>query len=476
MLKKVVFFLLLFPFLLHSQNNQNVTIKGLAKNYEYKDIGVYINTDYISNMQKQLTYSSVDSAGNFELKFSSKSIQYVTLKIEKNIASMFIEPNGNYEIMIYPPDSAEYFNSNIEHDVPISIKLKSKTEINALTMDYDKRFDDFLGVEYRAFVSRTPQIKIDSFKLAMDKYYAPVNNVYFKNYVTYSIASLQEKTKVGEKALYKRYLEAKPILYNHTEYMHFFNTFYKQKLEKFSLTKDGEAINFTINSSASFKATKEFLKRDEYLKNDTICELVLIKGMYEGYYSNSFKRKSIIAILQQIAVESTIDEHRQIAQNCLNSFSKLQKGSKAPYFELPDKNGVTHSLDELRVKKHVYLMFYDANCVSCLQQMKAIPALKKKYGDKIEFVSISTNKTNAELKNFCAKNPKYDWVFLYDNSAGSLKNEYEIITMPAYFLISSDGKFIQIPADSPEQDIEQVFYDLTKPKNKPHNIGSKENR
>ena len=93
---------------------------------------------------------------------------------------------------------------------------------------------------------------------------------------------------------------------------------------------------------------------------------------------------------------------------------------------------------------------------------------------RFEFVSISTDKTNASLKNFQLKNPKYDWLFLYDNSLGQLKKEYEITTLPSYFLIGPDGKFIQVPAESPDEDIERAMYDITKIKSKLHNVGQKE--
>jgi hypothetical protein len=143
------FFLVIFSLLLSLITHaQNVIIKGLAKTYEFKEIGVWVNSDYISNIQKQLTYTVIDSSGNFTLEFNSKEIQYITLKIEKNISSLYIEPNGNYEIILFPPDSSTYQNPNLEKIVKLSIKLKSKTEINALTMDYDDRFDEFLGTSY----------------------------------------------------------------------------------------------------------------------------------------------------------------------------------------------------------------------------------------------------------------------------------------------------------------------------------------
>ena len=120
-------------------------------------------------------------------------------------------------------------------------------------------------------------------------------------------------------------------------------------------------------------------------------------------------------------------------------------------------------------------MFFDENCSSCLQQMKIIPALKKQYGERITFVSISTDKSNAELKSFCTKNPKFDWLFLYDNSAGKLKNDFEIRSLPAYFLIDPDGKFIQVPAESPDEDIDRAFFDIIKPNGNTHHVGDKKN-
>ena len=473
-MNRIILFITLFSISILS-HSQNVTITGTAKSYEDKEIGVWINNDYISNTQKQLTYSSIDSLGNFRLEFNTKEIQYITLKVEKNISSMYIEPNAKYEVILFPPDSTTYQNPNLEHDVKLSIKLKSKTEINALTMDYDKRFDDFLTIDYVSFLKRTPLPKIDSFKLAMKSFYSTVTNKYFDAYIDYTVAALEEKTKMSEKKLYAQYLDKKTIFYNNPEYMNFFNDFYKEKVQNFSLTKDGLPLKYQINDRGSFQGAQEVLIRDPFLKNDTIRELVLIKGLYEAYYNGAFKRESIVAMLQQATKESKIAEHKRIAQNILNSFSKLQKGNLAPFFELPDKTGLTHSLDELRTKKYVYLMFFDENCSSCLQQMKTIPAYKKQYGERITFVSISTDKTNAELKNFCAKNPKFDWLFLYDNSGDKLKNDFEIRSMPAYFLIDPDGKFIQVPAESPDEDIDRAFFDITKPTGNTHHVGDKKN-
>lgn len=456
--------------------SQNVTIKGNAGSYGQKEIGLWIYNDRISNTQKQLSYTNIDSAGNFLFEFTSNSIQYITFKIGKHITSMYVQPGASYNVIIAPPDSTTFQNQNIEHNVKLSIQLNSKTEINALTMDYDKRFDDFLTVNYNDFLKRAPQAKIDSFKLAVTGYYSTVSNPFFNNYIIYSIATLQKNTKMSDKKLFELYILNKAILYEHAEYMNFFNSFYKQKLQNFALSKEGNDVSFIINDRASFPAAVNALKRASYIINDTLSELVLLQGLSESWHDGTFKKSAIKAMLQQAVTESRIAEHKRIAQNILNSFSPLQKGSASPAFELPDKTGNTHSLDELRKDKYVYVTFYDDDCFACLEQMKVIPALKKTYGERITFVSISTDKTNAELKNFQAKYPKYDWLFVYDNTSGQLKKQYEIVALPAYFLIGPDGKFIQVPADGPEQNIEQLFYDLTKIKSKLHGVGNKQNQ
>ena len=120
-------------------------------------------------------------------------------------------------------------------------------------------------------------------------------------------------------------------------------------------------------------------------------------------------------------------------------------------------------------------MFFDVSCSACMQQMKVLPSLKKQYGTQIEFVSVSLDLSKGDFKNFCINNPKFDWLFLHDNVAAQMRKKYEIKSLPAYFLINPLGNFMQVPAESPVGDIDRIFYDITKPKWKKHNIGSKKN-
>ncbi len=101
---------------------------------------------------------------------------------------------------------------------------------------------------------------------------------------------------------------------------------------------------------------------------------------------------------------------------------------------------------------------------------------KKKYGKHVEFVGICEDKEMNDFKAFSLKNPQYNWLLLYDNTGTRLKKEYEISSFPTYFLIDPQGKFVQAPADGPEEYIDRLFYDMTKPKARKINVGDKKNR
>jgi peroxiredoxin len=475
MLKRYFFIFIAF-FCIHISYSQKISIIGKAPSYSNYPIEVWTKKDFISNSEKKLTESEIDSSGLFTLEFECHDISYVTLKIEKNIASLFVQPNSNYDVIIGAPDSATYRNTNIEHDVDILINIKSKTEINALTIDFDKRFDEFLTNEYPSFVVRTPKSKIDSFKTVINEYYKTVNNPYFKNYITYSIASLEAQTYSPQKKIYTTYIENKPVLYNNTEYFNLFNSLYKGYLQHVETSSKKVQVSKHINNECDYYTLNNILKSDDFLKNDTIRELVILKGLQEGYFDGSYKKDSVLKMLSDIIINSNNDTHKSIAQNIISSFSKLRPGADAPFFELPDKNGLTHSLNEIRAKKQVYLVFFQPSCTNCQQQLKIISSYKKKYGKDINFIGISEGGTMSDFKNFCAKNPQFDWLLLYDNTKGKLAAEYEIKTYPTYYFINPEGKFIQAPADTPENFIERAFIDISKPKPIKGKVGAKKNK
>ena len=90
---------------------------------------------------------------------------------------------------------------------------------------------------------------------------------------------------------------------------------------------------------------------------------------------------------------------------------------------------------------------------------EAIVELKKKFGDKINFISISADKQFLNLHYYLEKH-KYDWCFLFSGNDNDLFEAYEIRTYPVFILLDAKGNIINYPALKPSENIENVFKSL----------------
>lgn len=117
------------------------------------------------------------------------------------------------------------------------------------------------------------------------------------------------------------------------------------------------------------------MKNDPYLQNDTLCELVTIRGLFELYFAPDYNHQNILRMLEQAGRQTSVKMHKKIIDNILNFIYKLSPGSDAPPFTLKNKKGELVSLKDFK-GKYVYLDFATW-CTPCMQEMKEIADMKK---------------------------------------------------------------------------------------------------
>ena len=78
----------------------------------------------------------------------------------------------------------------------------------------------------------------------------------------------------------------------------------------------------------------------------------------------------------------------------------LEVGTKAPAFELPDQNGVIHTLEEYKGKKVILYFYPKDNTAGCTKQACGYSLLKPQFEEKgVEIIGISKD-TIASHKKF----------------------------------------------------------------------------
>ncbi len=471
---RIILFLLLFS---SFAGAQQVTIHGKADSYLHKEITAFGYQDYITWTRETIATDTVSSSGVFTLHFNVKEASRIYLFCDHMKTPLYVEPGRTYEVDFPRKDSTRLLNANVDQDGDLNIhpipgKMKGSidtTELNWLIIDYNLRYEDFWKKNYQSFVIKRMRAPLDSFRRAMNTHYAPIRNPYFKTFMDYTIASTQVSTLESQNFIFRDYLQHRKIEYRNYEYMTFFNQFFDKYFYEYTLKPGGASVLDAINQKGDEGELMSALKTAPYLGNDTLRELLLLKGLYENYNNKEFNRHRMMQILEEVSKKSKIPEHRLIARNIIARFTVLKRGTDAPAFTLPDKAGKMVSLSDYK-GKYVYLCFGKSNSPSCISDFLVLEEVNKKY-PLIQVVSIMTDDNAEELKKLLKQNPKFRWTFLEGGNQEELKHKYSIYSEPYYFLIGPTGKLLLSPAPGPYDGLEEIFYDITKKKEDRFKVG-----
>lgn len=435
---------------------QPVIIQGKAPTYKGSEIAAYSYKDLITYTPVKLGSDRVSDSGSFYIKLDNiTQSQYMYLNIGNQNGSIYVAPGHTYHVIFPPLDTTHYQNPYTSHSTDLTFLINDTDNINNLIIDFNDHFDAFWAKNYLYIIKKQGTPFIDSFYVHMKDYYSTVHNPYFDGYMRYTIAELEVNTLEGAKTLGNKYLKNKPILYHNYEYMKFFNDYFNDYLEQLALGKHGPQVTGFIQQN-DYANLMEVLKINPLLAgSDSLCELVLLKGLYELYYTGNYNQNNIKTLLENIKNLSKINEDRVIAADMLGSFSNLIKGAPSPDFTLKDAKGDMSSSLDFR-GRYVYLCFFKSTSEACLSELTVMAALYKKYGKKMYFVCISEDKTYDDMKKFVEQNKTFDWPFLYDEG-GKVLEKYNAKALPEFFLINQQGYFYMSPADGPSHGIELTF-------------------
>ncbi|MDQ3193024.1 MAG: TlpA family protein disulfide reductase [Bacteroidota bacterium] len=449
---------------------QSVVISGTAENYKKEVINLYVYEDFISFNEKLIASSTIDNTGNFKITANIPATHKAFLRIDNIAAYFYIENGKTYQVNFPGLEQGKEIAGNINF-VKLEFTNKDSKELNSLIAVFNKKYDDFIEENYSLIIRKAARTKINEFILKTKKEYNNVSDPFLKNYINYSIASLEQLSFTSKNKLYKQYLHNKPVLHDNPEYFHFISEFYLNHLHTLSLSKNGAEISNLINNSKDYPGLIKVLQKDTLLQHSELSELVLILGLKEIYNNEDFNKKSINYILKSISEKSAFSGNQKVANQVLYSLTRFDAGKTAPDFELFDQNGNKVSLKQFR-GNYVYLSFMANWCNSCLQEQRLMATLNNKYGKDIVFISISTDKKQSDFVNYIKKN-NYPWTFLHYGAYKKVLEDYQARALPTYFFISPEGLFIEAPAQSPIGNIEKSFHDATVVPVKKHKMGEK---
>lgn len=431
-------------------------IKGNAPTYAGDSLTFQAYSDLISYSEEPLAKIKVDANGNFGGSLKVVEPTFISFLLGAQKGYFFAEPGKEYNLILPPkvPKTEEerlnpFFKEETFH---IGIAGCPKSDINYLISHYDELFNEKFNVIAQESFKNKGKVKMDSSIYLLDTIGAKLHNPYFEAYKKYRMGLLKHLVLIYKsKGISDQYFLNQPILYSNPSYMELFNQIYDRFFLFYNHPSKGDNVGSSI-SAASLSRLKTVLSKDSVLKNDQLLELVILKGIYDGFYEDNFSRKNLLSLLDSLYFSTTVPEHKAIATNIREKVIRLLPGYFPPSFKLFDVKGKPVTLEQFR-GKFVYLNFCSVNSYTCLQDFTLLEQIYKKYGQKVEIVSISTDPDIEDLKDFLSKKP-YKWTFLHYGATPDIINRYDVRAYPTYFLINPEGKMEVSPAPTPHEKLE----------------------
>lgn len=444
--------LLLLPLFTVAQNTATVNITTPTPNAE---VFVYYTPYYLTGDTFIIAQGRANNDGFISLPvdLNVPTIVETTIQINKVPYSAFLESRGILSI-------------DIKNDSTLNLS-GSLADFNNAIASFDAAIANFLVANEKSILTKRAVTKAKPFADSLFNLPIPQTTVpqmaFISNYKYYRTEEFKLLTYIsGKRSVTKNFSKVR-IDYANPAYWDLFDLLFNEYIANLIQTKKGAELKASINERVDYAQCLAYIKADSLITNDTLAELVFVKGLTELYFDPEMINYSVNELLRDAQERAISSISRMYVNWFLTKIKATATGEVAPAFSLKDAaTNETVTLADFK-GSYVYLAFWDPTNSLSLTEVDLLKEFEKKFGRKVAFVCI-TNNPNAKLSaNFATKNKMGKVRFLYV-ADDALLAAYNIEAMPAYVLIDREGKLLKNPASNPSPTLDRILTDLSKRK------------
>jgi peroxiredoxin len=449
----------------HNANADSVRFFGNAPLYGGMTLVFERTSNFISRETQEVVRLSVDKNGNFDQIFALTEITYCIVDIGIYRGYIYCEPGCTYELEfpVYAPRPlSEKFNPYFKPEmVELGIKNPSSSTISVLIRNFDEVFDSLYGANAVAVFSKADVAKAQAVVAQLDSVFPPTSIPYFENHRRAQYGRLlglaykrQRRTIIG-------YTES--IFVNNPNqpaYSFLFNDVFKDFFQYYFATPQGKPLRESFGQAAAFDSLSLVLAKDTLFSNDRFREVVLLKALYDAYYSERYNKEQIENLFLSAQTTGSTSIGTLFAQSLYKQVTKLKQGTKAPDFEAYSASGRAFSLASFK-GKFVYLSFANTQNHACKKDLIAMGAMARDFKKDLEVVAILTDENSEEAFAFEKQNGlKYN--YLHFNNNGKVLLDYSIKALPTYFLFDPEGNISSSSTLPPGESFVKFFQETVR--------------
>lgn len=459
MLRYIILLLnILLSITVFSAETDSVTVYGKASEYAGLNLSFEYQANYISSEYKELKPFVVAKNGQFKSVFYVDKNTRIQIKLGETVGYLIVEPGKKYQVILPPyyPLKPENKLNPFFMPEPILLGLNKDDEVNVMVRDFKEEYNDLFSKNIQRIVltgnHKAAQQVIDR----IDVKFPADSGSWFYYYKHFKYQTLKSYIYSNqERRVIKEGFSNIPVQYSLDPYWESFNYIFKDFFHYYTTSKHGEGFKHFISSSHSFDTICNSLTKDALFKNRNFAELVIIKGLYDSFYSGNYSKERIIDLVKSAVSDCKSEANASIAREILKKILKLRIGTLAPPIALNTLKGKTKELKDFR-GKFVYLNFANTQNYACKKDFQVLNQMAKTYKRDMVVVTVLTDEDPDAALEYVKRN-KLNWTFLHFNQNGKVLYDYDIKAFPTYYLINPDGNIVLAPAPSPEEEFVPMF-------------------
>lgn len=441
----------------------STTVYGKAPSYAGLRLKIESQGNPILRTNSTLASIQVANDGSFTSTFYLPETLKILIRLGEADGTLVLQPGGRYLVEL-PPYSAltEANRLNPFYIAPtfaLAIVDGDKGGLNRMVGQFDDEFNTtYLNQVHKLFKkeSEKPLLPIIAY---FDSAYKS-DNKWFNDYKHFTYHQLYDLAFQRRKEfIASRFFKESTFQSNNPAFIRAFNASFYRYLSVKMASSNSDSLKQAWRSR-SIDSISRALAINTILINDTLREAVILKNLYDAFYSDLYDKEEILMLIEQSTIHFKTEINLKWATEIVHSLKKLSVGSEAPDFSLTNENGKSRSLKKYR-GKFVYLNFMDTKNYACKKDLLSLPTIQAITRKELEIVTILTDSDFNKAKEFIKSN-KLDWEFLSIKNQVSLLSDYKISVLPSYFVINPEGQLLISPALGPEENFLAQFQEHAK--------------
>ncbi|HYQ58820.1 MAG TPA: redoxin family protein, partial [Draconibacterium sp.] len=204
----------------------------------------------------------------------------------------------------------------------------------------------------------------------------------------------------------------------------------------------------------NIKSLLEFI-HEKYQLSGKMADLVLLKMLHDGFYSNEFPKKTIKNMIADKHFTSNQEiKIREAANNITEKVSFLENGSLAPTICLNDINESKQCTNN-NEEKFKYIVFADVETVICQEHLKYLSRVNELFSKNLDIFVVLRNTDRSGIDSFFNEN-KVPATILIDSENKTIA-AYKIRSFPQCLLLNEKHQVVFDDAKAPLNGFEQQF-------------------